>query len=304
MIKISLDSHRELYTDYTKCLNFLANIDYSKFSYPNEKTFFHLYCGGTGINNEKQLLSIKSFFATQNLDKTKLILWSDIDIQNSESFRSFKDQIDFRIWNPIEEAKGTVLEDKNKILKAADNKYYLQSDLLRILALKKHGGIWFDFDMVLLRDFKPLLDQEFMCMWGSETDFVREGCSAGIISLKKDSKLSDELLIEILNSPPLPGTTCWGKDMFARLYRRYKFDIMPSSFFTIEWCINSHTRGLGDKIESTWFKKPIEDEKHLFLDSFAWHWSNSSKKNEIVEPGSKFDLLTKITDQRLKKIGF
>jgi hypothetical protein len=46
-----------------------------------------------------------------------------------------------------------------------------------------------------------------------------------------------------------------------------------------------------------------DNKKFLFTETFAWHWHNSGKKNLIVEDGSKFDLLTKLTEERLKKIG-
>ena len=54
---------------------------------------------------------------------------------------------------------------------------------MRLLVLHKYGGVWVDMDVVFLRDFKPLLDQEWMYMWGSETDFIKEGACATVLSL-------------------------------------------------------------------------------------------------------------------------
>lgn len=300
MIDISLKTHRELYVDYTKCLKFLNELDFSNYSYPDDITNFHIY---SEFKTDKEVLALKSYFATQNLEKTKLVVWSDYDISDNPRIQIFKNKLDLRIWNPQEEAKGTILENRHDILSASDSKHYLQSDLLRILALKKYGGTWFDMDVLLLRDFKPLLDQEYMYMWGSEIDFANEGACATVLSLKKDSKLANKLLEEITVSPIRHGSTCWGKDMFAALYRKYSFDIMPASFFNIEWCINSHTPGLGDQIESTWFLNPVLDEKHLFLDSFGWHWHNSSKKNYDTVKGSKFDILNNMIEKLLADRG-
>ena len=74
-------------------------------------------------------------------------------------------------------------------------------------------------DIIFLRDFKPLLDQEWMYMWGSETDFEKEGACATVISLHKESQLSLEFLKELMVTNARPETACWGKEMFAEVYK-------------------------------------------------------------------------------------
>jgi hypothetical protein len=300
MINISFEKNPNLYTNYLDCLNFLAQIKNKDFEYPSEKINFHIY---SEFRTDKEIVSLMSFFATQNLEKTKVIVWSDYDIRNEPRIQRFKDLVDFRVWDAKSEAVGTPIEKELRMFKAADEKHYLQSDLLRLLALYKYGGVWIDMDIVLLRDFKPLLDQEYMYMWGSETDFKNQGACATVLSLKKESEFSIKLLEEATKMPIIPNSTCWGKDMFAQLYRHYNFNIMPASFFNIEWCINKHTPGLGDHIEAGWFKSRSDNKKFMFLDSFAWHWHNSSKKNLVIEPDSKFKLLTELTESRLKERG-
>lgn len=300
MINISFKNNPSLYKNYLECLNFLKTIDEKKFHFPNEKTNFHIY---SEFKNDKELLSLMSYFATQNLQKTNLIVWSDYDISNDPKIQRFKNLADFRVWDAKSEAKGTLLENENRIFESADEKHYLQSDLLRILALYKYGGVWIDMDIVLLRDFKPILDQEYMYMWGSETDFINQGACATVLSLKQKSEFSHKLLEFIPRMKIRPNSTCWGKDMFARLYNEYQFPIFPSTFFNIEWCINATTPGHGNYIEDGWFKSREDNKDFLFLETFAWHWHNSSKKNLQIEPGSKFDLLTKRTESLLKTRG-
>lgn len=244
-----------------------------------------------------------SFFATQNLDKTNVIVWSDYDITNEPRIQRFKHLVDFRVWDVKSEAIGTPIENEIRMFKAADEKHYLQSDLLRLLALYKYGGVWIDMDIILLRDFKPILEQEYMYMWGSETDFANQGACASVLSLKKESEFGLRLLEESKKMPIIPNSTCWGKDMFAQLYKNYEYTVLPSSFFNIEWCINKHTPGLADYIEEGWFKSRTDNKKYMFLESFAWHWHNSSKKNLAIESGSKFDLLRAVTEERLKQRG-
>jgi hypothetical protein len=297
MIDINIDNNPELYFDYIKGLEFLKNISDDDYNYPDDITNFHIY---SEIRNDKELECVKSYFATQNLDKTKLIIWSDYEISEQDNLKEFKDKIDFRIYNPIKEAEGTILEGKIEQLLAKDNKYYLQSDLLRLLALQKYGGIWIDMDIILLRDFKPLLDQEYLYQWGGDTDFDISGCCATVISLKKNSELSNLLLSQILKMPIIGDTTIWGKDLFAKVYKNYKYNILPSTFFNTEWLMSKIDRKLSDDILTYWFDNECDD-KLLFTEAFAWHWHNSSNKNKSIVKNSKFDKLRVITDKKLKK---
>jgi len=300
MINISKETHFILYRDYKKCHEFLNSIKDENYSYPEEITNFHVY---TEVRNEKELECIKSYFATQNLKNTKLILWSDYSIENLDCLKPFKEYITFKIYNPLEEAKGTILENEVNKLLAKDGKHYLQSDLLRILACHKYGGVWIDMDIILLRDFKPLLDQEYMYQWGSEIEYEKEGACATVLSCLKNSKFSNDLMKEILNMPIIYGSTVWGKDMFAQLYRKSKFNILPSPFFNSEWLISITDKELSEKISDMWFEKECPDEL-LFLDSFAWHWHNTSYKHKPIVKNSKFDKLRSITNKKLKLRGF
>lgn len=298
MIEINIEKDPLFYIDYEMGLEFLKNIDYNKFNYPENITLFHIY---SEIKNEKELESVKSFFATQNLNKSKLIIWSDYDIINHKELQDFVDYIDFRIYNPVEESIGTPLEGKIEYLLAKDKKYYLQSDLLRLLVLYKYGGIWIDMDVILLRDFKPLMDQEFLYQWGGDVDFIKNGCCGTVMSLKKESILAEKFLNEIINQPMIGECTIWGKDLFARVYENYKFNILPSSFFNTEWLISKTNVKLSDDVLEFWFENKCPDNL-LFLDSLSWHWHNSSNKDKKIIENSKFDKLRKINSDRISKI--
>lgn len=51
------------------------------------------------------------------------------------------------------------------ILYKQDSRAYFDSDLTRLLVLYQMGGVWIDFDVLLLRDFSPLLHKEFVHEW-------------------------------------------------------------------------------------------------------------------------------------------
>jgi hypothetical protein len=298
MIKISNDTHPELYFDYTKGLDLLSSIKDEDYDYPEEVTPFHIY---TEIKNEKELECVKSYLATQNLEKTKLILWSDYDISDNELIAPYKKYIELRVYDAFKEAKGTPLEAEHDKLRAADEKHYLQSDLFRLLILYKYGGVWADMDIVFLRDFKPILDQEYMYQWGSETDYANQGACATVLSMKKESAFSRHMLA-VLKTMPITGGTIWGKDTFAKLWSVWPyFTIFPSTFFNTEWLISKVDDKLSIETEEDWFyNKHGNAERYLFTDAFTWHWHNTSNKDKPIESGSKFDLLRKRTDQLLE----
>lgn len=294
MINISYETNKSLYEDYNKCLHYLSYLNYSDYKYPNEKVKFHQY---SEVKNDLQLLTIESYFATQNQEHTELILWSDYDITENIRLTPYKDRITFRVFNPVELAKNTDLISKPELLLAKDSKHYMMSGLLRFLALYKEGGVWFDNDMVLLRDLKPILDQEFAYVWAREfKDFTKFGPCAAFMGIKKQSKHAQLCIEELINSPVCPNSTSRDCDMLARVYERKLFTVFPSAFFNTEWQMEDETR-----LRKGWFTKTKESEE-LFLDAFAWHWhgSGGDMSPKKIEEGSKFDLIRKFIHRGLK----
>ena len=302
MIDISYEKNPDLYFDYRLGLNLLRSVNEDDYSYPEDKIHFHIY---TEVKSEKELECVKSFLATQNLNHTNLIIWSDYSIEDNELIQPYKDYIDLRVYNAREEAVGTPMEYEHGMLDASDSKYYLKSDLFRLMMLHKYGGVWADMDIVFLRDFKPILDQEYMYQWGGDTDFSNLGACATVLAMKKESEFSFKMLEVVKTMPALGDTTVWGKDTFAKLWRVWpNFTIFPSTFFNTEWLMSKVDRQLSEDVENDWFYNKNDTAKDsLFLDAFSWHWHNSSKKTFPIEEGSKFDLLRKRTDDLLKDKG-
>ena len=246
MINLNLENNPILYKDYEEGLKFLATLKDEDYEYPKDITLFHIY---TEIKNDKELECIKSFLATQHLEKTKLIVWSDYDINDNPLIQPYKKYLDLRIWDAKKEAEDTPLAGKSH-LDAVDGKYWLQSDLLRILVLYKYGGVWVDSDIILLRDWKPILDQEYMYQWGSETNYKEEGACATVLSGFKESEFMTHLINGVVESEILPNTTVWGKDMFAKTWNKWPhFTIFPSTFFNTEWLVSKKYPGLDKSLK-------------------------------------------------------
>jgi len=308
MIDISLEKNEDLYKDWEKCLAFLRNGVHNNpsYKYPEEITNFHIY---SEIKNEKELLCIKSYLATQNLDKTRLIVWSDFDIKENPLIAPYKDLITLNVYS--EDIASDTLLEKSSWLKEHDSKYYMRSGIVRFLVTNKFGGVWSDMDVVFLEDFKPILDQEWAYMWGGELDFANFGPCAAMMSFKKNSHLSNMCMVEILETKPLANSTVLDHMLLARVYTKNNFTVFPAVFFDTEWQMNVDYKnnvrnyddqGLGTQMELNWFKKgPLSNQ---FCDgAFSWHWHNATHKNDQIEPGSKFDLLNSRTNKKLKEIG-
>ena len=306
MITLDLKTHPELYFDYRKGLVFLNTIKEEDYSYPDEVTCFHLY---TEVRTPKELLAIKSYLATQNLEKTRLIVWSDYDISDQENIQPYKNFVDFKVYNPKELAVGTPLEGVDTHLKTGgDHNHWMSSGVMRFLVLYKFGGVYFDMDMVLLRDFKPILNQDFAYQWGSSTDFAKErrweadchGPCAALLGAVKGGSFIENCMQQLVITPPTGGT-CYDEDMMGKIFARTPFTVFPSTFFNTEWLVGKVDKARARETEASWFEKPLEDGSNLFLAAFAWHWHNSSNKHKEFVRGSKFDLLDRLTDAKLKE---
>lgn len=310
MIDISYEKNPELYFDYKKGLEFLSLIKDEDYEYPEEITNFHVY---TEAKDEKELESIRSYLATQNLEKTKLIVWSNYDISKQENMQPYKDHLDLRVYDDVELAKGTPLEDNKKYLNVYDDeRHWMSSGVMRFLVLYKFGGIYMDMDMILLRDFKPILDQSFAYQWGSSVDFAKKKrweadchgpCAAMMGSVRGDSYI-ENCMNQLLITEIRPRTTCFDEDMLGYVYDKNPFTVFPTTFFNTEWLVSKTDPEFRKVLESPAGFSKIQTEKDfLFLDAFAWHWHHSSAKDLIIESGSKFDLLHKRNDLILKEKG-
>lgn len=297
--EINIFDHENLFLDYRKSLNFLKQLKKNKINQSKEIQYFHIY---TDLKDDKEIESIRSFFATQNTDQCKLFLWSDILIDKKKLKSEIGELIDlitFKIYDPQLESKDTPLENFF-YLNTKDDKHWFQSDIFRILILFKYGGFFIDSDIILLRCFSALYDLEFMYQWGgSNKENIFESC-ATVFKLKKNSVNAD-LIINKLSKVKFvrKGTTALGKNLFKKIKYHKNFQILPCAFFNIEWNIGLIDRQLTEDIKKTWFNNEISNYHFLFLDCFSWHWHGSSHRKEIAIPNSKFDKLKNINKLKI-----
>jgi hypothetical protein len=235
----------------------------------------------------KQALPVKSFFATQDLSKCRLVMWSDDDLSANEWLQPFADKIDFRVYSPAAEVRGTILESRRDVYEEEDHRVWRDGDLFRILALHNYGGVYVDMDVVLLRTLGALLDQEFIYQW-DKYDGVYNGA---IMHVRRGGTFARELVAGAAELPP--GKFNWGRENLRRaIDRGVDVTVFPGPFFDTEW---------QDEAKFRPFYKHAGSTK-MYDGAFAWHWHN--RWDDRIEDGSKFQLLEARMDARLQALGF
>lgn len=144
--------------------------------HPDERIQYHTYWRRDLADfEERQEWMIKSFFATQNTDTSRLVLWSNGDLSDNKIvqkwLRRYPDSFTLRRVELDRLAKGTSLEG-SPLLQLKDKKAWIDGDMVRLLVLWAYGGVWVDMDSLLTRDLSPLLEHEFATQWDCYGEYL------------------------------------------------------------------------------------------------------------------------------------
>ncbi|KAL5523208.1 hypothetical protein ACEPAF_1475 [Sanghuangporus sanghuang] len=208
--------------------------------YPDEKVNFHTYWRADLVPfGERQEWMVKSFFATQDLSHSRLILWSNGDLRSNEMVRrwtrKYPDNFQLRIVDVESLAKGTALEGSD-LLYAMDSKAWVDGDLVRLLVTWAYGGVWVDMDSLLTRDLSPLLEHEFVTQWDCYDKIYQPMNGAVMHFFQHSPYLCEAFEVMSRSPPPKQGTTEWGSLLYFKLFRRLlaasipPFKILPYCF--------------------------------------------------------------------------
>ncbi|KAJ7202847.1 glycosyltransferase family 32 protein [Mycena pura] len=193
----------------------------------------------------RQEWMLKSFFATQHLPSSRLVLWSNGDLGGNEILKKyinrFPDSFDLRVVDIPTLARGTYLEG-TALLVQKDNKAWVDGDLIRLLLLWNFGGVWVDMDSLLTRDLEPLLEHEFVMQWDCY-DKMYQPLNGALMRFKQHSPyLCEAFHIMATAEPPRPGSTDWGSLLYLKLWRALvagsipPFKILPFCFSDARSC--------------------------------------------------------------------
>ncbi|KAH7925111.1 glycosyltransferase family 32 protein [Leucogyrophana mollusca] len=188
---------------------------------------------------ERQEWMLKSFFATQNVDNSRLILWSNGDLGGNEILqkyrRRFPNSFDLRVVDIPSLARGTPMEG-SKYLQSNDKKAWIDGDLIRLLVIWTYGGVWIDMDSLLTRDLAPLLEHEFVTQWDCY-DKLYQALNGALMHFRQRSPyLCEAFHIMATSKAPRADSTDWGSILYMKLWRSLiaahipPFKILPFCF--------------------------------------------------------------------------
>lgn len=259
----------------------------------DESFVFHSYWQhGFG---RKQALSVKSLLIKErelfraNPDTT-VVIWTEDD-PNETATNPWIQQmvslgVQIRYYDPAAEAVGTPLEGNDIVTKAYE-KTAFHSDWVRLIELYKYGGLYFDLDILFLKDITPLIRKygEFAYPW-----ITRRGkINNAFLRFKKKSPVITDLLVRAGNERRATGVH--GFSGFMIKYKPRDLNLIPYElidfcwldwvlcpYFNFRWFFKSWNN-LG------WLKK--RRAMNGFKSSYVYHWHN--RWNDPIMDGSPFE---------------
>jgi len=268
------------YIDIDKGIEYLKNNKFNFYLPKDEKTIFHVYW--YGIIERMQICSINSYLKTQDLSNTELWIWLDyLTYDNSLKKIPKHKNIKVKKYIPDIEANNTPFENKNFINHIDYIKF--RSDIARLLFLYKYGGFYFDLDIILLKDLKPLLGIEYCYSWSN-----KERGNNGILRLFAKGNNCKKIMNKYYDNIPKRNGT--NKEIFISDLDIY---CLPSVLFDPVWILNDTKKKSKYSKLNTFdnFFKSTDEDINFFFDKqiFAYHWH--SRNNNIIEKNSYFEKL-------------
>jgi hypothetical protein len=262
------------------------------------------HCYWSGILSDLHELCLKSLLVTQSPPFEVWVWMPPDDISRNQTIAANIQRaagVKFKEYIPEEESKGTPFEGqldllqgqvRSNINKAGPSqkdrnrlKWRRLADVanaFRILVLGKYGGVYFDLDLLFLKDFRPLCNVEFFYQWSDQ----QYGNNAVLHFFKNSHNIwrLAQRSVELKNgrSPALLRFD----DLSKILKDVYVF---PSFLFDPIWI--AHDRGIRlnnycNKFEEFFASEASTTLAEFFPGAYAYHWHNQwdvpIKPNTII----------------------
>ncbi len=268
---------------------------------PEEKTVFHSYwCGAIG---EKQAFSMKSLLCTQPARTTELWLWLD----RENGYEGYEDNGYLKPLLPLirvlpfdadREAAGTPYEGHEWMFHGPELTF--RADGFRLLELYRRGGVYFDLDVMFLKDLTPVLTAgEFCYAWEGQPY-----ANNALLYLKKGSPLNEAVTrraLELETFRPWQVLAYGDPELSSYI-------VYPSAFFDPLWMKKKEEPGWVDTF-GEFFTRPVLagrevswglDDQQFFSGVYAHHWHNQWKTE--AHPDSLYSWFGRQFDRRLEEM--
>jgi hypothetical protein len=245
---------------------------------------FHAYWRGRF--GPKQALSVRSVLATQAGARVHLRLDAQDGFEGHETLPDLAPLLD-RVKVSVCDPQAEV--DAMRLPVRIDGNDTHQADAFRLLALHQEGGVYFDLDVVFLRDLGPLRNLGPFCyQWSGEPH-----ANNAVLYLEAVSKLTTQILKRCRKKRSFRPWEVLRKD--AGELRDLL--LLPCAFFDPLWLRFdghdpeahvpfSHFDSFFNTSEDA---SPAAVDERFFPGAFAYHWHNRWDAKE--EEGSWFSAL-------------
>ena len=278
-----------LYTNNEYALNFLKNTN-EKIT-ESKKIKCHAYWYGE--INEKHIFSIKSLLCAQK--NSEVYLWIDKATFNKNKKNKFLKEIEKLIYIYIYEDKIQIKDtpfEKYKDLFLQNSNLPARADAFRLLIPYKYGGLYFDLDVLFLKDFSDLLENSFCYQW------EKQPYANTAVLFFKDKEIINKCLpyIDKYNTVvPWKIFNFSNKDVSEII-------VLPCAFFDPIWNItniNNYDYPITkfEDLFTEYKNKPIS-YKEFFKGVYAYHWHN--QWNSKIEKNSLFNMFNNEFSEILK----
>jgi hypothetical protein len=255
----------EKYNDVTYVLNWLKNNQ--TVGDENVEPIEYFHCFWKGQLSDLHVMSLQSLINTH--PSAQIMLWtpnvfelngSSVAIKLKKTYKN-KIEINETDKNLFANADAELLYSQYSLMIGANNQASLAyaSDIIRFIILQVYGGVWFDLDVLFLKDLNSIKIKRYVSQWGTD-----ECGNAAILRLEKNHGLI-KYIYKNFDKPFYPTTT-------FKLDNELDVTIIPSTFFDILW------RPKEQVPETLQFKTWDEFFKikciNLPEEVYAYHWHN------------------------------
>ncbi|WP_300752348.1 glycosyltransferase [uncultured Brachyspira sp.] len=263
----------KLYTDNEYALEFLKN-SVNNYTADKENISYHSYWYGK--INEKHVFSIKSLLCTQK--NKKVYLWLDNktikENSNNKYISEIENYIEIKTYNPKFEIKNTCFEkfdyifSQNKNLPARADAFRLLIPYKYLSENKYEGVIYFDLDVLFLRDFSNILNDSFCYQWEKQPY-----ANTAVLFFDNENIIENTISSIDKYKTVLP----WVVFNFSNLELKDMM-VFPCTYFDPVWNITDKTKyDYPILYPDDFFKNysgNITSYKEFFTGCYAYHWHN------------------------------
>jgi len=256
----------------------------------DKSVVFHCYWNGS--LNEKHFFSILScYYFNVYKNKHKIILWLENNTPNIYNIEISK-YAEIRNFSFNDEKKNTGFLENNFYYNKTLSFY---SDVVRYLLLYNYGGVWFDLDCFILRNFDPLFynfENEICVYQWEQCNFPNGAIFISLQPKSEGMKKNIEFIIA--------RNRGWGfEEANLTFDLPMNLLVLPCSWFDGDWIKNNYNIGISSNIRN-FFKNTDKQYTfdNFFKGSFTYHWHNGW--NENIEDNSVIKQLVIFMLQNIK----